>query len=100
MESRPGDIDLDRALANRVQALEEGSETPLSRESVEFAVGLVQGACAHRDEVDDLIARAAPAFPLEQMALTDRVSLELAVFEMLFEGTAPLKVVINEAVEL
>ena len=100
MESRSDRTDLDEVLTNRVHDLEEETETSVRRDSVTFATELVRGTLAHRGEIDRHIARAAPAFPLEQMALTDRVALELAAFEMQYAPDAPLKVVINEAVEL
>ncbi|GAH66849.1 unnamed protein product, partial [marine sediment metagenome] len=49
---------------------------------------------------DDIIKRFAPAFPIEQMSVIDRNILRLAIFEILFDNNTPIKVAINEAVEL
>jgi transcription antitermination protein NusB len=47
------------------------------------------------------IERHAPAFPLEDMAGIDRNVLRLAIYEVLFDtGRAPLRVAINEAVDI
>ena len=61
---------------------------------------LVRGTLAARDELDPLIAAAAPAFPLAQVPSVDRNVLRLAVFELLNEPEVPAKAAINEAVEL
>jgi len=41
-----------------------------------------------------------PAWPLEQISLVDRNILRLAIYEILIDNSVPVKVVINEAVEL
>ena len=42
----------------------------------------------------------APVYPVEQLAIIDRNILRLAIFEILFDNKVPVKVVVNEAVEL
>jgi transcription antitermination protein NusB len=74
-------------------------ETPLPEDAQQFARILVQGVVAHQTELDLLIRSAAPQWPIQQMAKADVNILRLAVFE-LSSAQAPLKVVINEAVEL
>lgn len=49
--------------------------------------------------IDEIIAKNAPAFPLDKISKIDLAILRLAVFELLAK-TAPAKVVIDEAVEL
>lgn len=99
LESR-SEQDLDEVLANRIDGWEEEANEKLEPKSAAFAAKLVHGALEKRSEIDDRIARLAPAFPVDQLAITDRVALELAVYELLYGGSAPVKVVINEAVEL
>ena len=65
-----------------------------------FASELVQGVIQYQDEMDKLISRYAPEWPLEQMAVIDRNILRIAIFEFLIDGGTPVKVAINEAVEL
>jgi N utilization substance protein B len=50
--------------------------------------------------MDVLIARYAPEWPLEQMAVIDRNILRIAIFEFIASEETPVKVAINEAVEL
>jgi len=73
--------------------------TSLSEDTVAFARGLVSKVLENIETVDELIQRFAPAWPLRQMAIVDRNILRLGVYEILFE-TVPVKVAINEAVEL
>ncbi len=72
----------------------------LSREGTDFAQDLIQGVLTHKDEIDGIIATAAPAWPLDQLAPVDRNILRLAIREMLGDNGTPVRVVINEAVEL
>lgn len=75
-------------------------EKALTAEAANFARELVNGVLQNRQDIDDLIRELAPAFPPEQIATIDRNILRLAIFEVLFHNKAPLKVAINEAVEL
>ncbi|HEX2324983.1 MAG TPA: transcription antitermination factor NusB, partial [Chloroflexota bacterium] len=68
--------------------------------AAEYARSLVQGVREHQAPIDDLIVRAAPAWPLEQMSRVDKSILRLALFEMLYVPGVPSRVAINEAVEL
>ncbi len=74
--------------------------TTLESIGVEFAHQLVTGVVEYQPEMDVLIARYAPEWPLEQMAVIDRNILRIAMFEFMIAGLTPVKVAINEAVEL
>lgn len=75
-------------------------EEPPEEEAVAFVKDLVEGVLVNKVEIDGIIALYAPAWPVPQMALIDRNILRLAIFEILFNNKVPVKVVINEAVEL
>jgi N utilization substance protein B len=73
----------------------------LTADGAEFARHLVEGVQVHREGIDAEIAQYASAFPLADMAAVDRNVLRLAIFEVLFDNrAAPLRVAINEAVEI
>lgn len=72
----------------------------MEKTGVEFASRLIQGVIQHQEEMDTLIAQYAPEWPLDQMAVIDRNILRIAIFEFLIEAETPVKVAINEAVEL
>jgi transcription antitermination protein NusB len=64
-----------------------------------FANELFEGAAAQTDTSDAMIAQLSENWRLDRMAAIDRSILRLAVYELRF-GTAPPKVVIDEALEL
>ncbi len=72
----------------------------LSEEGGAFAGELVRGVINNKEEIDQSIQRYAPAWPVEQIPTVDRNILRLAIFEILFDKKVPVKVAINEAVEL
>ncbi len=53
-----------------------------------------------KDELDTFIAEHAPEWPLNQVAIVDRNILRIALWEFAVKGDTPIKVAINEAVEL
>ncbi len=72
----------------------------LPDEAAGFCRELVFGVLANRQHLDNTIQQFASVFPLEQLATVDRTILRLAIFELLLHNKVPLKVAINEAVEL
>jgi N utilization substance protein B len=67
---------------------------------VAFSRSLVHGVINNQSVLDVFIHRYAPEWPLEQMAYIDRNILRIAIFEFAVDGQTPIKVAINEAVEL
>jgi N utilization substance protein B len=65
-----------------------------------FAQELIEGVVARQDEIDRVIAAAAPTWPVKQLPPVDRNILRLAISEMLGDNGTPVSAVINEAVEL
>ena len=61
---------------------------------------LVEGLGADKEDVDRRIAAASVGWPLDRMAVIDRIVLRLAVAELLDPEGPPVAVVIDEAVEL
>jgi N utilization substance protein B len=72
----------------------------LSEERAAFTRELVSGVIQNKEKIDQNIRRFAPAWPIEQIPVVDRNILRLAIFELLCDNKAPVKVAINEAVEL
>lgn len=83
----------------------------LSRDVAEFGPGLEDGGFAkklvggvvkHKKEIDDIIEKAAPDWPIAQIAPVDRNVLRIGLYELLFGNhkEVPQKVAINEAIEL
>ncbi len=71
-----------------------------SAEIKRFASELIKGVADNRDQIDDVIHRTAPAFPLDQISGIDRNILRLAIYEILLDNRVPMRAAINEAIEL
>src|SRR5579863_310874 len=74
-----------------------------ARESdMPFMKNLLSTAISKQKELDEVIVRAAPDWPLEKIAVIDRNVLRVGLTELLFADRAqvPAKVAINEAIEL
>lgn len=82
-----------------------------ARNAAEFAPGiednpfvetLVAGVLKKRKDIDRIISKAAPEWPLERISCLDRTVLRLGLYELLFADRTevPAKVAINEAIEL
>ncbi|OGG67738.1 transcription antitermination factor NusB [Candidatus Kaiserbacteria bacterium RIFCSPLOWO2_02_FULL_56_11] len=67
-----------------------------------FMEALLDGVIAKKDDIDLIITKAAPDWPLDRIAPVDRNILRLGLYELLFADRAqvPAKVAINEAIEL
>lgn len=76
------------------------AEKVLDEEHANFARDLVTGVLQHQAEIDEKIRNFAPVWPLPQMSAIDRSILRLAIFEILVDNRVPIKVAINEAIEL
>lgn len=67
-----------------------------------FVRGLVENIVENRGQIDPLIEKCAPEWPLEQITIVDRNILRMGIYELLFGDydEVPPKVAINEAIEL
>lgn len=86
-------------------------EEIFSRNALEFAPGasdkafmqsLLNGVVSKEKDIDELIEKAAPDWPIDKISIMDRNILRLGLFELIFSDReqVPPKVAINEAIEL
>ncbi len=89
-------IDLKKVVERNVEEFAPGIQ------DAEFTDSIVEGVLEHQSEIDDIISKAAPEWPIAQIAPVDRNVLRVGLFELLFgnRGEVPPKVAINEAIEL
>ncbi len=84
-----------------LDVLKERLETePLSDDLAEFARQIIFGVLPIREQLDIILTKYAPEWPLDQIAIIDRNILRLAAWEFGVQKYTPVKVAINEAVEL
>ena len=68
----------------------------------EYAKSLLDGVLKKQKEIDGIIVKAAPEWPLEKIGIVDRNVLRLGLYELIFadKKEVPSKVAINEAIEV
>lgn len=93
------EIDVSRHEAGPVLARHLQERHP-SADVADYTRYLVEGVMSYRRQIDPIIHRFAPDFPVDQIAAIDRNILRLAVFEMVVDGGQPVGVTIDEGVKL
>lgn len=88
--------DLAAILERNMQEFSPGVDEP------EFAWKVMKGVIDHMKDIDVIIEKAAPEWPLEQIATIDRNVLRIGLYELLYADPeeVPPKVAINEAIEI
>ena len=81
-------------LSNRLQ------EEPKDEGMVEFARQIISGIIPISAKLDKMIAENAPEWPLDQISSIDKNIIRIAMWEFAVSKITPIKVAINEAVEL
>ena len=86
----------DEVLERNIQEFASGIE------DTDFIRRLSRGVVEHLAQLDKIIEKAAPQWPIDQIAIVDRNVLRLGLFELLYSNRdeVPPKVAINEAIEL
>ena len=71
-------------------------------EELDFIWQLIDGVVKHLPELDKIIEKAAPEWPIAQIAVIDRNVLRIGLYELLYadKKEVPPKVAINESIEL
>jgi len=93
--------------SNRKKPLDDVLERNVSEfgpglEDKEYAKTLARGVEKNINKIDDIITKAAPDWPLDQINMVDKNVLRLGLYELIYENKdeVPPKVAINEAIEL
>ena len=73
---------------------------PGADEAKAYCHKVVEGVLMNKRVIDELIRGAARNWDLERMAAVDRNALRIGIYELLFADDVPMKVAINEAIEL
>lgn len=68
----------------------------------DFVWRLIKGVVEHLKDLDNIISKAAPEWPISQIAVIDRNILRLGLYELIYadKNEVPSKVAINEAIEI
>lgn len=76
------------------------NEIDFGKKIDEFALELVMGVNKNRKAIDREIVGVVQNWTIERIAIIDRNILRVAIYEMLFEKDIPLKVSVDEAIEI
>ena len=87
---------LDKIVEKNIQEFGPGLEDK------DFIWQLVRGVVSKISNIDKIIEKAAPEWPIDQITIIDRNVLRIGLYELLFgdKKEVPPKVAINEAIEL
>jgi len=68
----------------------------------EFMNNLLNGVIQKKEELDEIISKAAPDWPIDKISIVDRNILRIGLYELIFSDRkeVPAKVAINESIEL
>ncbi len=71
-------------------------------EKIEFVWQIIKGVIEHMAQIDKIIEKSAPEWPIDQITIIDRNVLRIGLYELIYENKeeVPPKVAINEAIEL
>jgi len=81
-----------------IQSLTDNEKLP--EEGLAFTRALVSGVLTRCPQLDAIIQKHAPEWPVDQLAVVDRNILRMALYELQHNDDVPIKVAVNEAVEL
>ncbi len=88
------DHEISDIIRNRFESIELEDDAKL------FVIELITGVLNHKNEIDSMILKYAPDWPLDQIAVIDRNIIRIAAYEFAVSGKTPEKVAINESIEL
>ncbi|TET50763.1 MAG: transcription antitermination factor NusB [Actinomycetota bacterium] len=72
----------------------------VGKEFDDFSLSLIYGVGKNIDEIDSIIKETVENWSLDRIAVIDRNILRIAIYEMLYEDDIPLKVSVDEAIEI
>jgi N utilization substance protein B len=72
----------------------------VDKTDLELAESISNGVKEHVSELDDVISKCAPEWPIDKISKIDLVILRISIYEILFSKNTPDKVAVDEAVEL
>ncbi len=79
---------------------EESALSSRNPNTIASITRMVEGTYARKEIIDQVLVRYLTGWTLERLSKVDRQVLRLAMYELFAVGDAPVKVIINEAIEL
>ena len=88
------------AIAESINDFKETTNTLLSSDQNQFVLSTVVGTLNHYSEIETLIQKYLKNWKTHRLSKVDFTILLLATYELCFDKSNPLKVIINEAIEI
>ncbi len=94
--------DSEPTIDDLIQKTFQSMEEVYAEKNVKYdmAEDLIRGAIGNKESIDSIIGKCAPEWPVDQISRIDANILRIAIYELLYRKEAPVKVTIDEAVEL
>lgn len=89
-----------QAVIESIQEFKESTNTLLDDDLNKFVIENVLGTLKHYQEIEDLISKYSKNWKINRLSKVDHTNLMLSTYELLFQKTTPVKVIINEAIEI
>ena len=83
--------DIRKIIANEIQ---------IGNKIDDFTLKLAIGVDKHKKEIDNMVKEVVENWSIERIAIVDRNIIRVAIYEMLYEDSIPLKVSVDEAIEI
>jgi N utilization substance protein B len=78
----------------------ENDAAPIAPFDEELTLDLIRGVCAHRPEIDEMLAKLSRKWRVERLARVDRTILRIGLYELAHRKDTPARVALSEAIEL
>jgi N utilization substance protein B len=75
-------------------------DNPMENSLADFTSQIIYGVYPLFEKLDQFISQHAPEWPMDQVAVIDRNIIRIALWEFAVSDMTPVKVAINEAIEL
>ena len=83
-----------------IDSLAQNDEYAEQKILLDMAYDIVLGVLDHQHDIDPIIETCAPEWPVDQISRVDVNVIRMAIYELLYKNKAPVKVIIDEAVEI
>lgn len=83
-----------------VMGIAKDKENPIAPDAIDYGRDLARSVLDHKADIDARIQECALNYDFERIAVVDRLVLACGVAEILYFPEIPIKVAINEAIDI
>ena len=90
----------DKAVIASIQEFKESTNTMLDENLNKYVLEIIQGTLEKYQEIEEVLSRYSKNWKISRLSKVDHTNLMLSTFELLYLKKTPVKVIINEAIEI